>query len=124
MPSPIPPKPEESDDFLVATELRDAIAGSTEAASRAATSLQRIIADRLKAMRSGPAKQMAEETISITDGFEQYLMESTIRSIGRLLPQASRVYLRSPEEPDLIYLASYEFQKGEMTVRIGSNFLR
>jgi len=124
MPKSMPTKPEAPEELLVADELRDTIAANIETASRDEKSLQSILIDRLNSMRDQPANQMGDQVVNIADGFHEYLLESTIRSIGKLLPRASRVYLKSPEEPDLIYLVSYEYKKDEMMVQIGSNFLR
>ncbi|MHA1862990.1 MAG: hypothetical protein ACTSWA_04405, partial [Candidatus Thorarchaeota archaeon] len=62
--------------------------------------------------------------LNIGDDFLAYLMESRIRGLGRLLPRISRVYLRDPKNPDLLYLVTYEYYADSLTVSIGSTFLR
>jgi len=62
--------------------------------------------------------------LNIGDDFLDYLMESRIRGLGRLLPRISRVYLRDPKNSELLYLVTYEYYDDSLTMSIGSTFLR
>jgi hypothetical protein len=124
MTKPMPARPDQPQKLLVDIQLRDLLAESLEETGKREELLESMFAERLKGLRTQEVSPMIEPTVSISDGFLEYLMGSTIRSISRLLPRASRVYLKSPDEPDLIYLVTYEYRGDELTVRIGSNFLR
>ena len=62
--------------------------------------------------------------IDIGDDFVDHLMSSTVRSLGHLFPRISRVYLRDPKEEGLLFLVTYERRGNELTVSVGSTFLR
>ena len=76
---------------------------------------------RLQAEGIGAASMIG---IDIGDEFVEHLMSSTVRGLGHLLPRISRVYLRDSKEDGLLYLVTYERNGNDLTVSVGSTFLR
>lgn len=121
---PLPVKPEPSGDLIISVELRDLLAAKLDEMGKREHELEKLISQHLQGLKAERARATGESSVSINEEFLEYLMNSTIRSLGRLLPRATRVYLTDPEFPGLVYLVTYDYHDDEMTVRLGNNFLR
>ena len=88
------------------------------------TDMEGIFSERLKVLRLEGAKIARGVSISVSTDFLEYLMNSVIRKLARLLPRATRAYLKHPENPELIYLVIYEHIGDQLTVSVGNNLLR
>ncbi|MFW9794589.1 MAG: hypothetical protein ACFFEE_09825 [Candidatus Thorarchaeota archaeon] len=76
---------------------------------------------RLQAEGIGAASMIG---LDLGDDFVEHLMSSTVRGLGHLLPRISRVYLRDTKDEGLLYLVTYERRGNDLTVSVGSTFLR
>ncbi len=121
---PLPVKPEPSQNLITSAKLRDLLTAKLDEMGKREQELEKLISQHLQRLKAERARVTGESTVSINEEFLEYLMGSAIRSIGRLLPRATRVYLTDPEFPGLVYLVTYDYHGDEMTVRLGSNFLR
>jgi len=121
---PLPVRPEPSPDLVISIELRDLLAAKLDEMGKRENEFEKLISQHLQRLKAERARVTSESTVNINEEFLEYLMGSAIRSIGRLLPRATRAYLTDPECPGLVYLVTYDYQGDVMTVRLGSNFLR
>ncbi|TFG34415.1 hypothetical protein EU527_03660 [Candidatus Thorarchaeota archaeon] len=119
---PPEPKPEPSLRYYV--ELRDLIYDKLTEMKERESTMEDTFARRVLRLQAEGLTAISTININIGDGFLEYLMDSRIRSLGRLLPRISRVYLRDPKLSNLLYLVIYEHYNDSMTMSIGSTFLR
>jgi len=119
---PPEPKPEPTIRYYV--ELRDLLYAKLSDMKERESSMEETFARRILRLQAEGMGATDAIILNIGDDFLAYLMESRIRGLGRLLPRISRVYLRDPKNPDLLYLVTYEYYADSLTVSIGSTFLR
>ncbi len=119
-----PPKPQrdaETRDYLQLKEIFESQLSQMEDEK---SKIETVFNEKLGVLRLEGAKQASEVSVNISVDFLEYLMNARIRKIGRVFPKATRVYLRSPNDPGLIYLVSYEHHGNSLLVTIGNNYLR
>ncbi|MHA2228049.1 MAG: hypothetical protein ACXADL_02215 [Candidatus Thorarchaeota archaeon] len=121
---PLPEKPTQPEELENYTSLKRILDEKLSKLSESQEAMEKIFADRLQMLRLEGAGVAADVSVSIGTEFLDYLMSYVIRGLGRLLPRATRAYLRDPKRPDLTYLVTYECRGDELTVSIGSTFLR
>ena len=119
---PPEPKPEPTIRYYV--ELRDLLYAKLSDMKERESSMEETFARRILRLQAEGMGATDAIILNIGDDFLEYLMESRIRGLGRLLPRISRVYLRDPKNSDLLYLVTYEYYADSLTVSIGSTFLR
>ena len=119
---PSEPQPEPTLCYYI--ELRDLIYDKLTVLKEHESTMEDTFARRVLRLQAEGLGAIHSINIDIKDGFLDYLMDSRIRSLGRLLPRISRVYLRDPKMPQLLYLVTYEHFDENMTVSVGSTFLR
>jgi len=119
-----PPEPQPEPTLHYYVELRDLIYGKLSEMKERETRMEETFARRILRLQSEGIGAVNSISLNIGDDFLEYLMESRIRALGRLLPRISRVYLRDPKNSDLLYLVTYEYYADSLTVSIGSTFLR
>lgn len=119
---PLRTQPEPSLHYYI--ELRDLIYDKLTEMKEREASMEDIFARRVLRLQAEGLSAISAIDMDIENGFLEYLMSSRIRSLGRLLPRISRVYLRDSKLSDLLYLVNYEHYDGTMSVSIGSTFLR
>ena len=119
-----PPKPEPSLRILTYQILRDLLDRNFEKLKRGQERMEQVFTLRLRALKTEGAGIASDMTMGISSEFLEYLMGSAIRKLGHLLPRAKRAYLRDPEDKNLVFLVTYEFQRNTLTVSIGNNLLR
>ncbi|MHA1577761.1 MAG: hypothetical protein ACTSU3_10410, partial [Candidatus Thorarchaeota archaeon] len=121
---PHPPKPEPSDEMSSYMDLHTLLDEKMKKMNESQTGMEEIFSERLKVLRLEGAEIARGVSISVSTDFLEYLMNSVIRKLARLLPRSTRAYLKHPENPDLIYLVIYEHIGDELTISIGNNLLR
>ena len=123
-PKPLPPKPEPSQELLNYNELRDLLTDRITSMDESQEAMEQVFAEHLRQMEREAASMTESINVKLGDEFFEYLLDSVIRSLGRLFPRPNRVYLRNPYDPSRIYLASYELVSDELTVTIGDTVMR
>ncbi|RDE15797.1 MAG: hypothetical protein C4K48_03165 [Candidatus Thorarchaeota archaeon] len=119
-----PPEPQPEPTLRYYTELRDLLYDKLSEMKEREKSMEETFARRVLRLQAEGMGAIGEIDINIGDDFLQHLMDSRIRTLGRLLPRISRVFLRNPKIPGLLYLVSYAYYKEGLTMSIGSTFLR
>ena len=119
-----PPEPEPEPSIRYYIELRDLLNSKLSEMKEKETSMEETFARRILRLQAEGMGAVDTINLNIGDDFLEYLMESRIRGLGRLLPRISRVFLRDPKNSDLLYLVTYEYYADSLTVSIGSTFLR
>ncbi len=119
-----PPEPKPEPTLRHYVELRDLIYDKFTEMKERESSMEDTFARRILRLQSEGLSAIDKIHINIGNGFLEYLMDSRIRSLGRLLPRISRVILRDPKDQNLLYLVTYEHYNDSLTVTIGSTFLR
>ena len=122
--SPKPPKPEPEPTIRFYVELRDLLYDKLSTMKERESAMEETFAKRILRLQAEGMKAVNNININLGDDFLEYLMESRIRGLGRLLPRISRVYLRDPKDSSLLYLATYEYYADSLSVSIGSTSLR
>jgi hypothetical protein len=122
--SPKPPKPEPEPSLRFYVELRDLLYDKLSTMKERETTMEETFARRILRLQAEGMQAVDNISINLGDDFLEYLMESRIRGLGRLLPRISRVYLRDPKDSDLLYMATYEYYADSLSVSIGSTTLR
>jgi hypothetical protein len=117
----IPSKPEMSQETLLYTELRDTMTKELSMMNESQEKMESIFLERLKQLQSEGSTATETISLSIGDEFLEYLMDSVIRGLSRLLPRPTRAYLRDPDSPDFIYVVTYEQRGNELTIRVGGS---
>ena len=119
-----PPEPQPEPSIRYYIELRDLLYAKLSEMKEKETSMEETFARRILRLQAEGMGAVDTINLNIGDDFLEYLMESRIRGLGRLLPRISRVFLRDPKNSDLLYLVTYEYYADSLTVSIGSTFLR
>ncbi|MFX1481703.1 MAG: hypothetical protein ACFFCP_00790 [Promethearchaeota archaeon] len=120
----LPPKPNPDPVLEFYLELRDLLHVKLEHLREREKSMEETFARRVLRLQAEGIGAASSIGIGIGDEFVEHIMNSTVRSLGRLLPQISRVYLRDSKQESLLYLVKYERHENELTVTVGSTFLR
>jgi hypothetical protein len=120
---PIPSRPERSEELVQYLKLRDLLSDRMVDLEQNQEKTINLFLSRLQKLES-ESQTVTESTAIDLGPFLDYLMNYEIRRLARLLPRATRAYFRNPKDPDLVYLASYEHENEQLTVKVGSNFLR
>ncbi|MFW9965765.1 MAG: hypothetical protein ACFFEA_01295 [Candidatus Thorarchaeota archaeon] len=121
---PVPEKPVPPPEMQHYIELRDVLIEKLDSMDVAQERMEQVFAESLKQMFSEASAASAELTVEIGEDFLEYLRNSQIRGLGKLLPRATRAYLRDPKSPGLLYLVTYEHSGNELMVTVGDNYLR
>ena len=119
-----PPKPDPDPSLKYFVELRDLLQSKLDHLKEREKDMEDTFAKkvlRLQAEGIGAASMIG---LDIGDEFVEYLMDSKVRGLGKLLPRIARMYLRDPKEAGLLYLVTFEHSASELTVSVGSTFLR
>jgi len=119
-----PPEPKPEPTLHYYTELRDLLYDKLSEMKERERNMAETFARRVLRLQAEGLGAIGEIDINTGDDFLQHLMDSRIRTLGKLLPRISRVFLRDPKIPGLLYLVSYEHYGDGLTVSIGSTFLR
>ena len=122
--NPHPPKPDPDPSLKYFVELRDLLQSKLDHLKEREKDMEATFAKkvlRLQVEGIGAASMIG---LDIGDEFVEYLMGSKVRGLGKLLPRIARMYLRDPKEDGLLYLVTFEHRVGELTVSVGSTFLR
>ncbi len=119
---PLKPEPEPTLRYYV--ELRDLLYDKLSTMKERETNMEETFARRILRLQAEGMQSVDNININLSNDFLEYLMESRIRGLGRLLPRISRVYLRDPKNSNLLYLATYEYYADSLSVSIGSTTLR
>ncbi len=120
----LPPKPTPDPALKYYLELRDLLHDKLDHLREREKGMEETFARRVLRLQAEGIGAASAIGIDIGDDFVEHLMSSTVRSLGRLFPKISRVYLRDPKEEGLLFLVTYERRGNEMTVSVGSTFLR
>ena len=86
--------------------------------------MENTFSEHLEQLKSGKFSSQETLEISIGDEFHEYLLINVMRNLGRVFPKVTRAFLRDPDIQGLLYLVTYEYQKDEIQVTVGDNFLR
>jgi hypothetical protein len=119
-----PPEPQPEPRLHYYVELRDLIYDKLTEMKERQTSMEDTFARKILRLQAEGMGATGEIHINIGNDFLEYLMGSQIRRLGRLLPRISRLFLRDPKTPDLLYLVSYEHHENTLTTTVGSTYLR
>ncbi|MHA1137981.1 MAG: hypothetical protein ACTSSE_15990 [Candidatus Thorarchaeota archaeon] len=119
---PSEPQPESTLRFYV--ELRDLLYDKLTEMKERETAMEETFARRILRLQAEGMQAVDDIKLNLGDDFLEYIMDSRIRGLGRLLPRISKVYLRDPKNSDLLYLVTYEYYADSLTVSIGSTVLR
>jgi len=117
----IPPRPEMSQETLLYVELRDTMTKKLSMMNESQEKMEGIFLERLKQLQSEGSTATETISLSIGDEFLEYLMDSVIRGLSRLLPRPTRAYFRNPDSPNIIHVVTYEQRGSELTIRIGGS---
>ena len=120
---PVPEKPVPPPEMHHYIELRDILIEKLDSMDVAQEKMEQVFAESLKQMFSEASAASAELTVEIGEDFLEYLRNSQIRGLGKLLPRATRAYLRDAKSPGLLYLVTYEHSGNELMVTVGDNYL-
>jgi hypothetical protein len=121
---PMPLEPEPPDDLAYYVGLRDLLNERLRLMDVSKEQMEEIFTERLQRMKSEGTSASEGISVSLEDEFLEYLKNSVIRGLGKLLPRATRAYLRNPQIPDLLYLVTYEHKGNELLIKISDNHLR
>jgi hypothetical protein len=119
-----PTKPDPDPSLKYFVELRDLLQSKLDHLKEREKDMEATFAKkvlRLQAEGIGAASMIG---LDIGDEFVEYMMGSKVRGLGKLLPRIARMYLRDPKEAGLLYLVTFEHHAHELTVSVGSTFLR
>jgi len=119
-----PPEPQPEPTLHHYVELRDLFYDKLTEMKERETNMEETFARRILRLQAEGMGAAGVININIGDEFLEYLMGSRIRGLGRLLPRISRVFLRDPKTVDLLYLISYQHHDDNLTVTIGSTYVR
>jgi len=121
---PLPPKPDPDPSLKFYLELRDILQNKLDQLKEREKRMEETFARRVLQLQAEGIGAASMIGIDIGNEFVEHLMSSTVRGLGHLLPRISRVYLRDPKEEGLLYLVTYDRRGTDMTVSVGSTFLR
>ncbi|MFW9926859.1 MAG: hypothetical protein ACFFDM_08840 [Candidatus Thorarchaeota archaeon] len=121
---PEPPKPEPDPALKFYLELRDLLQNKLDHLKEREKGMEETFARRVLKLQAEGIGSASMIGINIGEEFIEHLMSSTVRGLGHLLPRISRVYLRDTKEEGLLYLVTYARHGNDMTVSVGSTFLR
>jgi hypothetical protein len=121
---PVPEKPVPPPEMQYYIDLRNLLTEKLNSMDVAQEKMEQVFAESLNQMLSEASAASGELKVEIGEGFLEYLRNTEIRSLGKLLPRATRAYLRDPKNPELIYLVTYEHIGNELTVTVGDTHFR
>ena len=121
---PLPPKPTPDPTMAPYIELRDLLHDKLSDMKERESNMEDTFAKRVLRLQAEGMGAAGSVSIDLESEFIEHLMSSRIRGLGGLLPRVSRVYLRDPKRPDLLYLVTYKHFGDNLTVTVGSTFLR
>ncbi len=121
---PLPPKPNPDPALKYYLELRDLLHNKLDHLREREKTMKETFARRVLRLQAEGIGAASAIGIDIGNEFVEHLMSSTVRSLGHLMPRISRVYLRDPKQEGLLYLVTYERSETDLTVSVGSTFLR
>lgn len=119
-----PPEPQPEPTLRFYVELRDLLYDKLTMMKERETAMEETFARRILRLQAEGMQAIDDIKLNLGDDFLEYIMDSRIRGLGRLLPRISRVYLRDPKNSALLYLVNYEHYGDSLTVSIGSTLLR
>jgi hypothetical protein len=118
-----PPEPQPEPTLRFYVELRDLIYDKLSVMKERETTMEETFARRILRLQSEGMQAVDDIKLALGDEFLDYIMDSRIRGLGRLLPRISRVYLRDPKNSSLLFFVNYEYYADSLTVSIGSTVL-
>ncbi|MFX1560172.1 MAG: hypothetical protein ACFFBL_06270 [Promethearchaeota archaeon] len=121
---PHPPKPDPDPSLKYFVELRDLLQSRLDHLKEREKDMEATFAKRVLRLQAEGIGAASMIGLDIGDEFVEYLMDSKVRGLGKLLPRVTRMYLRDPKEEGLLYLVTFEHRLDEMTVTVGNTFLR
>ena len=120
----VPPKPEPDPLLTRYIGLRNLLDGKLTEMKDREKSMEDLFARRVLRLQAEGMDAARSVSIDIGTGLFDHIMSSRVRRLGGLLPRVSRVYLRDPKSPDLVYLVNYKHFADTLSVSIGSTSLR
>ena len=121
---PLPLKPVPPPDMFHYIELRNLLTEKLQSMDEAEERMEAVFAERLQKMQSDASAASGDIILELGEELLEYLRNTRIRGLGRLIPRPTRAFLRNPKKPELIYLVTYEQTGNELSVTIGDNYLR
>ncbi|MFX0045329.1 MAG: hypothetical protein ACFE8Z_05735 [Candidatus Hermodarchaeota archaeon] len=121
---PLPQKPVPPPDMFHYIELRNLLTEKLQSMDAAEERMESVFVERLQKMQSDASAASSEIRLELGEELLEYLRNSRIRGLGRLIPRPTRAFLRDPKKPELLYLVTYEQSGNELNVTIGDNYLR
>ncbi|NWF96490.1 MAG: hypothetical protein HXY34_10160 [Candidatus Thorarchaeota archaeon] len=121
---PMPPRPQPPESLVNYRELVALLTERIEKMGEREEEMESKFHEKLKRLSSEASTAMTRVSVEIPNGFMEYVMNSVVRGLSRLLPRVTRVYLTNPDTPGLLYLVSYEYSGDEIRVTVGDTFLR
>ncbi|MFX1265097.1 MAG: hypothetical protein ACFFH0_06935, partial [Promethearchaeota archaeon] len=121
---PLPQKPVPPPDMFHYIELRNLLTEKLQSMDAAEERMEAVFVERLQKMQSDASAASSEIRLELGEELLEYLRNSRIRGLGRLIPRPTRAFLRDPKKPELLYLVTYEQSGNELNVTIGDNYLR
>ncbi len=121
---PLPPKPNPDPSLKNFVELRNLLKSKLDNLKEREKDMEATFAKKVLRLQAEGVEAASLIGLDIGGEFIEYLMGSKVRSLGKLLPRIVRMYLRDPQEDELLYLVTFEHGTGELTVKVGNTFLR
>jgi hypothetical protein len=121
---PLPPKPDPDSSLKYFVELRNLLQNTLDHLKEREKDMEATFAKKVLRLQAEGIESASMIGLDIGDEFVEYLMGSKVRGLGKIFPRVARMYLRDPKEEGLLYLVTYEHRAGELTVSVGSTFLR
>ncbi len=119
IPKPIPEKPLPSEALIDCRRLRALLSDRLERMDERLHAMSTIFSKRLEQLKSEGTRRVENIKLSISDGFLDHLLDSMIRSLGKLMPRIQRVLLRDLDDSSRIHVVSYDYVEDEFIVTIG-----
>ncbi len=120
----LPPRPEPPKEMLIYRRLRQILTEKIEKMGEQHKALESTFTNLLVTLKTRGIESAPDAKIELGDAFYNYLIEDVIRGLSHIFPYITRVYLRDPNDLNVMYLVSYERKPGELRIIIGNNFLR
>ncbi len=119
IPKPIPEKPLPSETLIAHRRLRALLSDRLERMDERLQAMSTVFSKRLEQLKSEGTHRVETTKLSISDGFLDHLLDSMIRSLGKLMPRIQRVLLRDPDTPSRVHVVSYDYVDDEFIVTVG-----
>jgi hypothetical protein len=119
IPKALPERPVPSVNLMDHRGLREILSDRLERMDERLEAMCETFSKRLEQLNLEGTDRINEVQLDISDGFVNYLLDSMIRSLGKLMPRIQRVLLRNPDAPSRIHLVTYDYAENELIVTVG-----